>query len=171
MWPEILRAGTPASGLYARCGSYIADNTTDGYIPAEVVSMYGTREWAAKLVDVGLWKPHEDGGYIDTRYFPLNPDRETVDKRRQAAADRAKRYRAKKKPDSVTPASRVTDASRHAQVTPPPARPPSGGRGAGAREAPAHGCPHGTPGGSDLCAFCRRGLDERPGSGYGMEQP
>lgn len=173
-WPEVVRAGTAAAGLYSRCGSYIADYLTDGHIPAEVARMYGTSEWCARLVDVGLWTV-EEHGYYDTRYFPLNPDAETVKERRKKAADRQKRYR-EKRDDKKTRHSRASNASRNASLTPPPTPSPYG-EDARAREAGRGGaspvdksvsdalrhpsesdCPHGEPRGPDHCGFCRRGL-------------
>lgn len=69
--PEIDTVGTAAAGLYARCGSFIADSETDGFIPAARARMYGTAEWIERLVVVGWWSV-VDGGYRDERYFPLN---------------------------------------------------------------------------------------------------
>src|SRR2546422_121123 len=137
-WPEIVEAGTPAAGLYARCGAYIADQTTDGYIPAGMIRMYGTAEWAQRLVDVGLWAV-EGNGYRDLRYFPLNKSREQIEK---AKADAAARQRKRR---HNTPDQRNTSRVTHATVTPKsrapsrvshnaPTLPPSGGRAG----APAH---------------------------------
>lgn len=119
--PEIMQAGTPAAGLYARCGDYIADCQTDGFIPAAVARMYGTPEWITRLVEVGLWQIAEHG-FRDTRYFALNASKAEIDKRKAAAAERQRRSRA-------TRESRVTSASRHTSVTRPPIPPPSGDRG------------------------------------------
>jgi hypothetical protein len=127
-WPEIMRIGTAAAGLYARCGSYIADCETDGFIESAVARMYGTPEWIQKLVEVGLWQV-EEHGFRDTRYFPLNATKAEIDKRKADAAARQRRHR------GATRQSRVTPASHHASVTLPPSPPPSGGR-AGVRGKP-----------------------------------
>lgn len=129
-WPEVVRAGTAAAGLYARCGAYIADHTTDGHIPAEVTRMYGTAEWVKRLVDVGLWTTEGDG-YHDEYYFPLNPSKAVIDKRKADAAERQRRRRN----GEQTRESRVTDSvtSRVTKRARAP-RPPSGGS-VGAREA------------------------------------
>jgi hypothetical protein len=65
--PRVVRAGTAAFGLYSRCGMWVARHLTDGFVPVEVATTYGTREWAAKLVDAGLWTTAVDGYHKDTR--------------------------------------------------------------------------------------------------------
>jgi hypothetical protein len=142
-WPEIDAVGTAVAGLYSRCGSYIADAKTDGFIPTARARMYGTPEWIGRLVEVGLWAV-EEHGFRDTRYFPLNATKAEIEKRKAAAADRQRRARTK-----ATRESRVTDASRHAQVTMPPSPPPSEGR-AGTGRCPVH---PGWP--VDKCGGCR----------------
>jgi hypothetical protein len=114
-WPEIDVAGTAAAGLYARCGSYIADAQTDGFISAARARMYGTPEWIGRLVDVGLWTV-EEGGFRDARYFPLNATKAEIDERKKKAAERQRRYRRKPK----TGESRMSNASRDASVLAPP---------------------------------------------------
>lgn len=131
-WPEIMAVGTAVAGLYSRCGCYIADSQTDGFIPSAVARMYGTPEWIARLVEVGLWQI-EEHGFRDTRYFPLNKTKAEIDRLRKDAAARQAKRRA------VTRESRVTHNERHAKVTPPPFPPPSGGKGLGPGPGrPAH---------------------------------
>lgn len=89
-WPEVVRAGSPAAGLYCRCGSWIARNLTDGFVPTEVARMYGSAEWIGRLVEVGLWTV-EEHGFRDERYLASNPTAEQVRRRR---ADAAKRQQA-----------------------------------------------------------------------------
>lgn len=158
-WPEIARAGSPAAGVYARCGAWMARNLTDGHIPAEIARMYSTPEWTQRLVEVGLWTIEEDG-YYDTRYLELNPSAEQVTQRRKATLERVRRHRERNKhagqettvpvtPDA-TRYKRATNASRNALLTAPPALPTplKGGQGRGRSRArdrspvekPAH-CP------------------------------
>lgn len=124
-WPEVVRAGTPAAGLYCRCGSWIARNLTDGFVPTEVARMYGTAEWIGKLVDVGLWAM-EEHGFRDLKYFPLNPSAETVRKRRADAAARQQRARERRRSE-VTRDSRASHKGGHAR--PNPAASPNGEAG------------------------------------------
>jgi hypothetical protein len=117
-WPEVYKAGTAAIGLYNRCGVYCARELTDGTIPAELVASYGTREWAQKLVDAGLWET-EGSGYRDVYYLvgkkgnKLNPTREEALKKLREAADRTARWRANaNKKKGVTRHVQENDASR-----------------------------------------------------------
>jgi hypothetical protein len=146
-WPEIAEAGTAAAGLYSRCGSYIADCGTDGFVPSAVARMYGTAEWIARLVDVGLWAVDEKG-FWDTRYFPLNKTKEEIERKKKQHADRQARYHAKVKGGSRQ--SRVSHASSDASVTRPPIPPPSGDRARGKRGA--H--PFTDDDGSGVCSVC-----------------
>jgi hypothetical protein len=141
--PEVVRAGTAAFGLYSRCGVWISRNLTDGFVPAEVVAMYGTPEWAAKLVNVGLWRT-VSGGFEDVRYHASgNPTAEKVKARRQAEADRKARWREKQamsrwdKTRDTHGTRRGTDAGKDGSPAPPK------GGGASARAAPlaAAECP------------------------------
>lgn len=131
-WPEIAEAGTAAAGLYSRCGSYIADSGTDGFVPSAIARMYGTHEWIQRLVGVGLWTV-EEKGFRDQRYFPLNKTKKEIDDLKASAAARQRAHYRRK-------TSRVSDASSHASgshhLTRSPFPPPSEGKGKGARPLP-----------------------------------
>jgi hypothetical protein len=145
-WPVIDEIGTAAAGLYSRCGSYIADEETDGFIPAARARMYGTPEWIQRLVEVGLWSVDEKG-FWDTRYLELNATKATKAERKKQAAARQKRYEDKLK--GKTRKSRTSNASPDASVTRPPIPPPSGDRARGKRGAHPF-----TDDGSGVCAVC-----------------
>lgn len=89
--PAVIRAGTAAFGLYARCGDYVARQLLDGHVPSEVATQYGTTEWIRKLVDAGLWET-TDGGYFMPRYLADNPTREKVLAERKAKSERQHRW-------------------------------------------------------------------------------
>jgi hypothetical protein len=139
-WPETAVVGTPAAGLYARCGSWIARNIAnrklaDAVIPGAVARMYGTAEWVQKLVDVGLWTVEGDG-YRDTRYFELNPTAETAraNREKKAAAGRAGGLASGvTRRSKQTRSNREADASARASpVVEPPSLPlPSSKEGRG----------------------------------------
>jgi hypothetical protein len=80
-WPEVVRVGKAAAGLYVCCGVWIARGISggtvfDAVVPVEIATMYGTPEWVAKLVSVGLWTT-EGAGYRDVRYHSMgNPTAE-----------------------------------------------------------------------------------------------
>lgn len=135
-WPEIDAVGTAAAGLYWRCGSYIADAQTDGFIPTARARMYGTPEWIARLVEVGLWAI-EEHGYRDLRYLELNATKKEIDERKAAAAARQRRSRASRGGHAdVTRDARVS----HSAPTPPP----KGGKGRALAAVP------------DWCERCHR---------------
>lgn len=138
-WPEVVRAGTAAAGLYTRCGSWIARNTSDGHVPNEVAAMYGTPEWARRLVDAGLWET-EEAGYRDVKYFTMgNPTAEKVAARRKADAERKARWRDKRnasRRDGMRD-SHVSHKGSHGVSPFSPALPPLKGEG-GAHEAAPH---------------------------------
>lgn len=134
-WPETIRAGTSAAGLYVRCGAWISRNTHDGHVPNEVAAMYGTPEWVAKLVAVGLWEV-EGAGYRDVKYFTMgNPTAEVVAQRKAQAAERQRRFRDAKKgvTPSVTRDKRVSSTVSHSS----PALPPLKGEGGAGPRAQA----------------------------------
>jgi hypothetical protein len=131
-WPEIDAVGTAAAGLYSRCGSYIADRQTDGFIPTARARMYGTPEWIGRLVEVGLWAV-EENGFRDTRYFPLNASKAEIEERKRKAAARQQRFRdnrSKPKPRK----SRGSNALRDELPTTPPSPASPNGEGKGSAE-------------------------------------
>ena len=117
--PRVSRAGTAAFGLYCRCGMWVARHLNDGLVPREIAANYGTPEWAAKLVDVGLWEMVE-GGFRIVHYFERNPTREKELKRREQVRRRQERWRTR----------RGSNASRNASDNGAPSPPPKGGKGA-----------------------------------------
>lgn len=152
-WAVIDEIGTAAAGLYWRCGSYIADEETDGFIPTARARMYGTPEWIQRLVEVGLWAVDEKG-FWDTRYLELNATKADKDKRKSAAAARQRNYQHNKKKGStskdadasVTRHSRVSRKSDDVSPYPSPLR---GDRARGK----AQGHPF-TEGESGICSVC-----------------
>jgi hypothetical protein len=138
-WPEVVRVGTAAAGLYVRCGSWIARTLSDGHVPGEVATMYGSAEWIRKLLDVGLWET-EENGYRDVRYFTMgNPPAEKVRARKVAKAERQRRWleKTRERRGSRPP----KDASRDLPADLPPALPPSK-EGTGHAPARARGAAH-----------------------------
>ena len=113
--PAVIRAGTAAFGLYARCGDYVARQLLDGVVPSEIAAQYGTPEWTGKLLDVGLWET-VPGGFYMPRYLneDKNPSREKVLADREAKAQRQQRWLEKQRNPSTQPrrvSRRVNNAS------------------------------------------------------------
>jgi hypothetical protein len=119
--PKVVRAGTAAFGLYSRCGMWVARHLTDGFVPSEVATSYGTKEWAAKLVEAGLWTT-VGNGYLMVDYLTLNPSAAKVRKRRDQYAERQQRWREKHN------GKRGDNASRNASTNGAPS-PPLKGKG------------------------------------------
>lgn len=146
--PAVIRAGTAAFGLYARCGNYVAQQLLDGFVPSEVAAQWGTPEWVSKLTAVGLWET-VPGGWRMPRYLDDNPSREKVLADRAAKAERQRKWLENKgKPSSgqrrTTRPSR--DASQDASLTPlvdPPLPPSLTGRKGGAPPLAASARPDG----------------------------
>lgn len=136
-WTEIDEIGTAAAGLYSRCGSYIADTGTDGFIPSARARMYGTPEWIQRLVEVGLWAVEEDG-FRDTRYLELNKTQEQIEAAKTAAAARQRKHQHLKKKPGVARGKANASVTRDSPISNPsddasPSPSPFGGRGAGKR--------------------------------------
>lgn len=105
--PKVFAAGTPAVGLYVRCGSWAAQQVTDGIVPKHVAKMYGTPRMIKALVDAGLW--HQKGhdcescpeldanSYAIHQYLEKNPSRAETDVARKAKSERQQRWRESKR--------------------------------------------------------------------------
>lgn len=139
--PAVIRAGTAAFGLYARCGDYVARQLLDGLVPPEIAAQWGTAEWTGKLLAVGLWE-NASGGYYMPRYLGDNPSREKVLADRQAKSERQQRWLANRRKASSTQrrVSRRTNSASNGTSGDAPedaALPPSltGRKGARARAA------------------------------------
>jgi hypothetical protein len=57
-----------AMGVWVLAGSWSADNLTDGFVPASMLSRWGTRADAKRLVEVGLWHEDEQDGEDGWRF-------------------------------------------------------------------------------------------------------
>jgi len=116
---RVMQAGTAAFGLYSRCGDWVAEHLTDGFVPNEVAALYGTREWIERLLAAGLWLP-ADGGYTMPDYLERhgNWPAEKIRAHRAAAAERQARARTRKAAaaheDPSRGESRVTHTASHA---------------------------------------------------------
>lgn len=99
--PKTIRVGNAAVGLWVRTGSWCAKQLTDGFVPGEIASLYGTPAQAGRLVAAGLWKVVE-GGYQfhDWEKEGRNPTRKEVEKRRRSEAERKARWRERNAPNS-----------------------------------------------------------------------
>lgn len=127
--PKVRRLGVGPVGLWTLCGSWSADNLTDGYVPVQVVRERGGKNWrrmADDLVAAGLWVPLADpqranesktrvqrekvsrrdipAGYMFHDWAKYQPTREHTLAAREAnaARQRAKRARSRAARHAVT---------------------------------------------------------------------
>ncbi len=80
----------PAAGLWSLCGSWAADNLTDGFVPTEVVQRSDpTEQYARRLVEVGFWEIAEQDGEAGYQFHDWDdhqPTRAEVLERRERRA-------------------------------------------------------------------------------------
>lgn len=137
-WPEVAEAGTPAAGLYTRCGAWIARNIANGrisdaVIPGAVARMYGSSEWAQRLVDVGLWAV-EGTAYRDLRHFDLNPTSAKLAELRAKKAEAGRRGGIASGRSRREAGAQASGSARASRVVEPPTQPlPSSKEGRGGR--------------------------------------
>jgi hypothetical protein len=96
--PKILQAGNEAIGLWARCGAYCSQHLTDGYIPDQIVLIYGSAALAQVLVTARLWV-RVAGGYQMHDYLSYNRSRVEVMTERAESAERQRESRTRRRAD------------------------------------------------------------------------
>ncbi|WP_069743061.1 hypothetical protein [Streptomyces sp. EN23] len=138
--PKVFAAGTPAIGLYVRCGSWAAQQVTDGVVPKHVAKMYGTPRMIKALVDAGLWHQKGHGcescpeldanSYAIHQYLERNPSRVETELARKSKSERQQRWREGKRKEQVNQGDAPNvdgdvdaSTSRHGDAAPDPTRP------------------------------------------------
>lgn len=86
-------AGKGAMGVWVLAGSWSADNLTDGFIPPSILTRFGTKRDAERLVSVGLWHVAEQYGETGWRFHEWDERQPT---RAQKMAERLVRAEAGK---------------------------------------------------------------------------
>jgi len=124
--PKTIRVGNAAVGMWVRSGSWCAQQLTDGFIPDQMVRVFGGPALAEKLVRAGFWLK-VDGGYQFHEWGERQPSRARVEENRKAAATRKERWRERHEngvpetvPNGVTDS--VPNAVGNANAAPPHAR-------------------------------------------------
>jgi hypothetical protein len=143
--PKVIAVGNEAAGLYVRCGTYAAQHLTDGFIPAEVALLYGSRELAAVLVATRLWH-RARGGWTIHDYLDYNPSREAVENDRKGKAERQRRWREAR-------GRRVTNAATNASGDAAPTRPAPKEAGRASPDPAHHANGRASPPGSPVLAM------------------
>ncbi|MFB7007863.1 MULTISPECIES: hypothetical protein [unclassified Streptomyces] len=138
--PKVFAAGTPAIGLYVRCGSWAAQQVTDGVIPKQIAKLYGTPRMIKALVDANLWhqKGHEcescpeldANSYAIHQYLERNPSRVETELARKSKSERQQRWREGKRKEQANEGDAPNvdgdvdaSTSRHGDAAPDPTRP------------------------------------------------
>ena len=83
---KAIAARNAAVGLYVRCGTWSADQGTEGRIPSHVALMFGTKAEIARVSAAGLWQP-PDYGYLIRDYLEYNLSNDEVGERREKRAE------------------------------------------------------------------------------------
>jgi hypothetical protein len=95
-----------AVGLWTLCGIWCADNTSDGFVPSEVVRRHDPRlRLAKRLVEVGLWHEstsQDEVGFEFHQWSEHQPTRAEVELRRKKTAAKVAAWRAKKAAQKAT---------------------------------------------------------------------
>jgi ribosomal protein S16 len=97
---KVRRAGKAAMGVWVMAGSWAADNLTDGFIPAAVLSRWGTTKDANQLVAAELWEPaRRDGedGWQFHDWGEYQPVKKQVEEQRKVNAERLRKWREKRR--------------------------------------------------------------------------
>ena len=96
--PKVMELSPAAVGVWALAGSWCANYLTDGEIKTNVVRRMGaTDEMIQELVTSGLWVDLGDGTYQFKNWGEYQPLKDEVEAERNAARERMKAVRAKKK--------------------------------------------------------------------------
>jgi hypothetical protein len=105
-----------AVGLWTLCGVYCADNTSDGFVPAEVVRRHDPRlRLAKRLVEVGLWHEsasQDEVGFEFHQWSEHQPTREEIELRRKKTAAKVAAWRAKKAAQKADESDEYPDGDR-----------------------------------------------------------
>lgn len=94
------RAGVDTLGLWVICGSWAADQLTDGFVPAYIALRFDpkARSKATRLVAAGLWDDAtKDGekGWQFHDWDDMQPVRTEVEAKRHAEREKKRRWREK----------------------------------------------------------------------------
>lgn len=128
--PKVDELSLDAVGLWLLCGTYVAKQLTDGYIPERrVTRLGGNPGLVQELINAELWV-EADGGYEFRNWSDYQPTKADVEARRKADRERQQKrrrnsqgqYISSEQSHAVTP-SGLTAESRSESHHPSPAQP------------------------------------------------
>ena len=112
--PKMVRAGEDAANLYVRalvyCNRYLTDGRIEDGVLCAITSRRDAAKLAERLVAVGAWEAHPDGGWMVHNFHEHNPTSEEVEARRAAIS--AKRSEAGKRGGKRSGEARSNEAKR-----------------------------------------------------------
>ena len=100
--PKVIALGDTAFRLYIEGLCYSNRQLTDGFIPNAVYTKLSGNDDAQFLIEAGLWEDTE-GGFLIRSYTEYQPTREKVEKKRDEARERLKRYRERNANETLPP--------------------------------------------------------------------
>lgn len=96
--PKVLELSLPSVGLWTLAGSWCANYLTDGEITLRAIGrLGGSEKYAQELVDAGLWIPGDDETFQFKDWEDYQPLKAEIEAERDAARERMKVVRSKKK--------------------------------------------------------------------------
>lgn len=117
--PKCLMAGEDATNLFIRSIIWCNKHLTDGFVPHEACTNLtrsrNLKKQVAALLRVGLWEEVE-GGYRIVGFLDHNDSKEEVQRKRELAAERQRRSRARRAKQTEQESASVT---RDKRVTSP----------------------------------------------------
>ena len=120
--PKVIGLSASAVGLWLLAGTWAAQYLTDGKVPSGMVPRFGgSADDASELVASGLWHV-SDGGYSFHEWAKYQPTKEDVEAEREAARERMRSVRAKRK-GTVANTGEGSEEVRLTPTQPSPAQP------------------------------------------------
>jgi hypothetical protein len=115
---KAVRAGVPAMGLWVLAGSWSSDQLSDGWVPRYIAARLDPGHFlkhATALVKAGLWIPDqhdgEDGWWFH-QWEDHQPSAKTVREQREAAKERMRRGRDKRRAKTAEHSGMFAQCSR-----------------------------------------------------------
>lgn len=126
--PKVMELSVEAVGLWTLAGTWCANYLTDGVIKESVLHRFGrtsanVRELCAELVEADLWDEISEGVYQYRNWAEYQPVKDDVEAEREAARERMRQVRARKKPAKRSEDVRANNSRSSEEVRVTPTRP------------------------------------------------
>lgn len=126
--PKVMELSVEAVGLWTLAGTWCANYLTDGVIKESVLHRFGrtsanVRELCDELVKSGLWEAVDEGVYQYRDWADYQPVKDDVEAEREAARERMRQVRARKKLPKRSEDVRANNSRSSEEVRVTPTRP------------------------------------------------